>query len=374
MKKRKCWVVILVIFLVLFYYEGSGIYKDIYIEYNSPEYINEIANEYNKLNVQEKKKYSVEKFVEIKKNKNIISEIFIGTLNIFFTIITKYILIFSILISIYLVENKYHKTKLSSIDFDNKNIYYRDILNKYSVDLLGFIDHIQFNYPDILIAMLLQLQMKGVLRIENNGIYLNHNIDLNSLSNNEKYLIRNINNNKLIIDNIKDYEQLVIDEGIDKGLLENNELNNIRFFKINKSSSAIFYVILLIFILYLIFLYINKLPIGDNLVFLALVAFCILSFMPIFILIYIPLKFLIYYSKITENPYFRTKTSEEINKKLEGLKNFVKDFSKLEERENKEIILWDEYLIYSVLFGHNKKIINEYKHLILFLIANNDFL
>lgn len=29
-----------------------------------------------------------------------------------------------------------------------------------------------------------------------------------------------------------------------------------------------------------------------------------------------------------------------------------------------KIILWDEYLIYSVLFSHTKKIIDEYKNLI----------
>ena len=31
------------------------------------------------------------------------------------------------------------------------------------------------------------------------------------------------------------------------------------------------------------------------------------------------------------------------------------------EREAKEIELWDDYLIYSVMFGQNKKIIEEYE-------------
>ena len=30
-------------------------------------------------------------------------------------------------------------------------------------------------------------------------------------------------------------------------------------------------------------------------------------------------------------------------------------------REKKELILWKEYLIYSVVFNINKKVINEYK-------------
>ena len=59
------------------------------------------------------------------------------------------------------------------------------------------------------------------------------------------------------------------------------------------------------------------------------------------------------------------KQAEEINKKLEGLKNFLKDFSKLDERTSEEIKLWDEYLIYSVMFNQNENIVNEYKNLII---------
>ena len=59
--------------------------------------------------------------------------------------------------------------------------------------------------------------------------------------------------------------------------------------------------------------------------------------------------------------YKRTKKGQEINRKLEGLKNYLKDYSMLDEREAKELELWDEYLIYSVMFGHNQKIIEEYE-------------
>ena len=51
----------------------------------------------------------------------------------------------------------------------------------------------------------------------------------------------------------------------------------------------------------------------------------------------------------------------EVNYKLDGLKNFIRDFSSLDERTKEEIILWDDYLIYSVIFGDNKKIYNEMK-------------
>ena len=59
--------------------------------------------------------------------------------------------------------------------------------------------------------------------------------------------------------------------------------------------------------------------------------------------------------------YKRTSKGRELNQKLEGLKNYLKDYSLMNEREAKEIELWDDYLIYSVMFGHNKKIIEEYE-------------
>ena len=59
--------------------------------------------------------------------------------------------------------------------------------------------------------------------------------------------------------------------------------------------------------------------------------------------------------------YNRTPKGRELNQKLEGLKYYLKDYSLMDEREAKEIELWDDYLIYSVMFGQNKKIIEEYE-------------
>ena len=57
----------------------------------------------------------------------------------------------------------------------------------------------------------------------------------------------------------------------------------------------------------------------------------------------------------------RTKEAIEINTKLEGLKVFLREYSTLKDRESDEIALWEDYLIYSVIFKQNKKIISEYK-------------
>lgn len=61
------------------------------------------------------------------------------------------------------------------------------------------------------------------------------------------------------------------------------------------------------------------------------------------------------------DPYFRTKKGKELNREIEGLKRFLKDYTLLNEKDRNEIIIWEEYLVYSVLFNQNKKIIGEYK-------------
>ena len=60
-------------------------------------------------------------------------------------------------------------------------------------------------------------------------------------------------------------------------------------------------------------------------------------------------------------PYVRTKIAKKINENLEGLKNYIKDFSNLKEKDKEALTLWNEYLIYSVMFGQNTKVIEEYK-------------
>lgn len=82
-----------------------------------------------------------------------------------------------------------------------------------------------------------------------------------------------------------------------------------------------------------------------------------------FIMIIFPFATIIYLGKYyrlnKQNPYIRNKQARNINKKLEGLRKYVKDFSQLSESQYNEIVLWEDYLIYSVILGQNSKIVKE---------------
>lgn len=97
---------------------------------------------------------------------------------------------------------------------------------------------------------------------------------------------------------------------------------------------------------------------------------------PIIIIIYLLLIFIAvqkFYKSVKvesyyqnkNNSYKRTVKGEEINYKIEGLKNYLKDFSLLSNKEQQELVSWEEYLIYSVIFNMNDKIINDLTKLII---------
>ena len=113
-----------------------------------------------------------------------------------------------------------------------------------------------------------------------------------------------------------------------------------------------------------IFLIINLANNPDNFIelklFILMIVILILFNLPISLATY----FYTYIIKAKNNDYIRTKKGEEINQNLEGLKNYLKDFSSLHEKDEKSLALWEDYLIYSVIFSQNtivvKNIWNKY--------------
>lgn len=66
----------------------------------------------------------------------------------------------------------------------------------------------------------------------------------------------------------------------------------------------------------------------------------------------------------THKTSFRTELGEMVNVKLEGLKNYIKGYSLLKEKE--QLKLWDEYLIYSVMFSENTKVLYDVSRYVFF--------
>ena len=81
----------------------------------------------------------------------------------------------------------------------------------------------------------------------------------------------------------------------------------------------------------------NPTNIADWKLFILTFAILLVFYLPISIFIY----FNTYIVKMKKNSYIRTKKGETLNENLEGLKNFLKDFSTMNERDEKKLYIKD---------------------------------
>lgn len=247
------------------------------------------------------------------------------------------------------------KYGLSKADF-NKNIdYYRDILDVKSPLIIGFIDDMNLEISEKeLVSELLYLHENKIIDFQNDRIIkLNHGNTDDLLMSDRLFLSKIIDGKLKIKDDSFFLMRLrgeILQESKNKfGLVCNKKENYdkhiaicfiLMFFgaflkKVDFISDIISYIFVLIPLMYLNILWTCKtIESGkeskENL------------------LIKIDVR-------------KRTKEGEMLNKKIEGLKLFLKDYSLLKEKGTDSINIWGDYIIYSVLFGQNQKIVEEYK-------------
>lgn len=230
---------------------------------------------------------------------------------------------FSIVIIVFHTFSKISKklirlSSISEIDFKMNKSYYRDLIEHYDLAELSYIDDLEVDEKDI-VVLLLNMELNGIIKLDNGNIKV---LDTSKISRkSEEYIINCIENNKLNKVDITKFKDSILADCLNEGLINKITLFNLIFILV------LLYPIILIISA---FFGISKL-------------FFLVAFFMGFIL----------------NPYKRSKEGKEINRKLEGLKLFLKDFTTLDNRDHKELLLWEDYLIYSVLFNQNKKIKEE---------------
>ena len=236
-------------------------------------------------------------------------------------------------------------------DFVFDRQYYREILEINSPLVLGYIDCLKTD-KSILIAEILHLKEKGAIGFYEGKIIKRSGSSYKSLLECEKKMLENIHDGKIRINNLEEFlyelRDVVAYYSEKSSLIEEKKFSFISILK------SLCFILLLGYGLDMLLSYIrsNLVPFLDN-EDLEAVFFMFLSVL-----------YCCYYAYIKGKGnkfYKRTSKGKELNQKLEGLKHYLKDYSLLSEREAKEIELWEDYLIYSVMFGQNKKVIEEYE-------------
>ena len=278
------------------------------------------------------------------------------------------IILFSPIFIIISIAKKYRKYRLSIDDFKSNNGYYRDLLKDYNPLELSYNNNYSLD-DNALISMILYLEKKNIIYLKDNKYYVN-NDNLNNLTYIEKEIVNCITNSDS--DKIE-VSRLNISNLVNKSCYE-KKLFTVGDISKRKIIFDIIKAIVCYVILFIVWININSilniLPEVSN-TFFVFTIFGILIILMLFIIFY-PFVIFFKYSLLfflTKIKYSkRSDLGNEINYKLEGLKNFIRDFTLLDERSKNELIIWDDYLIYSVLFGNNEKIYNEMKNKVKFTL------
>ena len=285
--------------------------------------------------------------------------------------------VFQILIPINIIRNAKNKI-VPTLDVD----YYRelprdDATPAEAATLLNKpINQAQFNFSNVFSATLMDLNLKKILLFEveketdskeNINIILNdEKFDINSLKDDEKAIYTFLKNifekkktNKISIKVIQDYIQnnsskiaSLISKvvKIETKFVNNNDYTDkLEVKKFNKLTlSQLFTIMIEVFAFSFIaasgYLAINN---------LLKVPFIILGAMAILGII------LAFVAKKKLNIYTQ-KAVDEIDK-WKGLKDFMEDFSLIDQKELPSIVIWEKYLVYATAFGIADKVIKQLK-------------
>ena len=261
------------------------------------------------------------------------------------------ILLFCRMVIVYNSEKIYQKEKIDISDKENET-YYRDIIRNYSPAVLSYINNFKLEKNDV-VATLMSLELKGKIKIDK-YLYLLDN-DTSDLSLNEKYVLEKIDDaDETVVISMIYFKSKVIED-----CLNSNLICHINFVV----------KILLMVLFYLASLYLCNTMVtsinssGKIVDFIISIIKSYITFSPYLFVISV----YFYFSLNFHNPYKRTNEGIIVNKKVNGIKKFLNDFSSLDEKEYKQIELWKEYLIYSVIIGKNDKIVNQVKKFIKYL-------
>lgn len=248
---------------------------------------------------------------------------------------------------------RFKKDKLSAIDFEKYEGYYREILKDYSPAELSYIDDFEILPKKDIVATLLSLELNKKISLEDTDKIKIEQNNMEEVSNNEEYVLNSIENGKINHFNEDEFIAKVKEDAVKNGLLKETKIEWSKFKK--SLILCIFFMILMICIFAKLFndFINNPTNMADWKLFIMVFSMSLILCLPIFIGVF----FYTYIMKSKKNEYIRTNKGEAINERLEGLKNYLEDFSLMQERDEKSLTLWEDYLIYSVIFNQNSKLI-----------------
>ncbi len=230
----------------------------------------------------------------------------------------------------YFDSRKYYKI---TRDDKEKFVYFRDIIKECSIGELGYIFNEKKNINSIVMAEIEYLKLNKKIEIVNKNINI---IDDTNLRKSEKFIIESY---KFI--GTKYFNKLYI-ESIESSLKEKNLIKTYKFFSksLNIINIIVFFFNLIYWFVYLKYIWSTNAS--------SYIAFCfgmmLITTMLLMLSVYINDKVV----------YIKTEDGKEIYMKLNGLKKFIRDFGNFDDKSLREIIIWEDYLLYAIILNESK--------------------
>ena len=252
-----------------------------------------------------------------------------------------------IIANIVLKKNNKEFYNKDSIDKKNDDLqYYREVLSSYSPAELNYVYSANTQFPKDAVTTLLSLKLKKIIDLNNENNTITILKDDANISNSEKYVLNKIKDGKLTNFEFIKFQQIVQED------VENKHLTNKGSKKNMSAFSMLFIAIIIIFLFFII---VFALPSEGILGFISVILIPL-----IFIILSLGIPGIILYCILrTYNPYKLSKEGKQLRKKLLGLKNYITQFSLLQEKDIKDLIVWEDYLIYSIIFDLNDDLISK---------------
>lgn len=265
--------------------------------------------------------------------------------------LSQFVILWFLTIPYFSVKYIKRKNKIERSDeYDLKNDeYYREIIPKYSVGVLSYIDDFTIGANDVA-ATLLSLSLKKCIKIENDDIKIsNSKIELME---NENYILNCLKKDEII--SIREFNNLIKKDAVASKLVK-GKIETKKMFE----KSIFGTIISILFGRMTLYLCESISRITQNKSFsnpILLLSFCVGVFLSYLYPLFLWGRMIVYWASKTTDPYIRNKKGKELNKKIEGLRKYINDYSTMEDKDKESLTIWEEYLIYSVMFGINKKV------------------
>lgn len=243
-----------------------------------------------------------------------------------------------------IIQNLYEKIVIDKYEKKYENYdykYYREIIKETSPAILSYCYNRKINFEDEVIATILNLQNKRIVEIKNDCINIIG--DTNKLKKHEKFILDEINGSNINKYSKKEFIKVLISDMEKEGYIYLEKSN-----KLNITYIMEYFMLWIIFYsLTTIVFYYEKIQLGP---FMFLAYFLTFVSVPI-------------YKKIQAkiNPILRKDKALELSGKLKGLKNYINDYSMIKDYGVENINLYDEYVIYAVIFNIRGKLNTECK-------------